>query len=190
MSTHPIPDEAQSIALLKKHDTPAHIIEHSRKVWEVGRLLGEGLLRNDHHIDMDLLRASCLLHDIGKYPCIRDGGYHDVRGEEILVEEGLPMVGRIVVQHVILRVSREDPISEEHVVYYADKRVIHDEIVDLDERFVYLEETYGQHPGALRGLERMKDESLWLEKEIFSLLDFQPQDVVGLLEKNRPTGEF
>ncbi len=58
-------------------------------------------MRN-HLVDMDLLCASCLLHDIGKYPCILDGtGYHDVRGEKILEQEGYSDVARIVVQHVV-----------------------------------------------------------------------------------------
>ena len=74
-----IPGEEECYALLEKYETPHHIILHSKKVWEVGRLLGEGLLRKSHSVDMDLIRASCLLHDIGKYPCIRDGEkYHDI----------------------------------------------------------------------------------------------------------------
>jgi uncharacterized protein len=134
---------------------------------------------------MALLRASCLLHDIGKYPCILDGsGYHDVRGEQIMLEEGHPQVARIIVQHVILRVSREDPVREEHVLYYSDKRVVHDEIVSLEKRFVYLEETYGRNPEALHGLSRMKDETLWLEEQIFALVDFEPRDVVDLVRAN------
>ncbi|MDQ7784195.1 MAG: HD domain-containing protein [Desulfomonilaceae bacterium] len=186
MSTNTIPDEGQCMALLRKHKTPDHIVMHSQRVWEVGKLLGGELIARDHAIDMDLLRASCLLHDIGKYPCILDGGgYHDVRGEEILEQEGYPRVARIVVQHVILRVSREDPVREEHLVYYSDKRVVHDEIVSLDSRFDYLEHTYGKSPAALRGLARMKDLTIRVERDIFALLDFRPGDVTELLRRDR-----
>ncbi len=186
MSANTLPDESQCITLLKKYKTPRHIIRHSQRVWEVGELLGEELIAKKHAIDMALLRASCLLHDIGKYPCILDGrGYHDVRGKEILEEEGLPRVARIVVQHVILQTSQEDRIREEHLVYYSDKRVVHDEIVSLDARFIYLEQTYGKSPAALKGLARMKDVTLQVEKEIFGLLDFRPADVPDLLRKKR-----
>ena len=188
MSTILVPDEMQCIALLKKYRTPEHIILHSKKVWEVAELLAQGMLRSGHSVDMALLKASCLLHDIGKYLCILDGsGYHDVRGEQILLEEGHPRVARIIVQHVILRVPREEPVQEEHVLYYSDKRVVHDEIVSLEKRFVYLEETYGRNPEALHGLSRMKDETLWLEEQIFSLLDFKPGEVVNLIRENRRT---
>jgi len=191
MSANRVPDKRQCIALLEKHQTPDHIIRHSQRVWEVGELLGEELIAKDLAINMDLLRASCLLHDIGKYPCILEGGgYHDVRGKEILEEEGFPRVASIVVQHVILKTSREDPIREEHLVYYSDKRVVHDEIVSLDARFAYLEQTYGKSPAALSGLARMKNVTLQVEKEIFALLDFQPGDVPDLLRENRQARLF
>jgi uncharacterized protein len=178
-----IPDERACYALLEKHGTPEHIIAHSRKVWELGKLLGESLVSRNHLVDLDLLCASCLLHDIGKYPCLLDGtGYHDVRGEKILEQEGFFEVARIVVQHVVLRGPKDAPIREEHVLFYSDKRVVHDELVTLEDRFVYLEQTYGTSPFAIEGLTLMKQETLRLEKEIFELLDFGPEDVFRLLD--------
>lgn len=178
-----IPDESQCYALLKKYETPEHIVAHSRKVWDVGRLLGESLVKRHHAVDLDLLCASCLLHDIGKYPCILDGsGYHDVRGEQILVQEGFSQVARIVVQHVVLRGPKDSPIREEHVLFYSDKRVVHDELVSLEDRFVYLERTYGKSSKAVEGLMAMKRETLRLESEIFLLLDFGPEDVFRMLD--------
>ena len=107
------PNEQECLALLDKYQTPDHIILHSRKVWEVGKVLGEGLLRQNHPADLLLIRASCLLHDIGKYPCILDGTkHHDIRGEQILEAEGLPSIARIVGQHVILRSEIEAPLKE------------------------------------------------------------------------------
>ena len=177
-----MPNELDCITLLHKYDTPVHIMQHSRRVWDVGKLLSEGLLRSNYPLDIDLVKASCLLHDIGKYPCIVEGrGAHDVRGEQILEQEGFPSVARIVAQHVKLWSKKEDPIGEEHVVYYSDKRVVHDEVVSIEERFVYLWETYGELPDAEKWLERMKAESLRLEAAIFARLDFSPDDVPGLL---------
>ncbi len=176
------PSEQECLALLEKYRTPDHIILHSRKVWEVGRLVGEGLLRRNHPVDLSLIRASCLLHDIGKYPCILDGTrYHDIRGEQILEAEGLSAIGAIVVQHVILRSEIDGPVKEEHIVHYADKRVVHDEVVSLEERFLYLNETYGKSPKAVEGLMLMKQETQRLEEAIFILLDFDPADVIALL---------
>lgn len=182
-----VPGESDCLALLRKYKTPEHIVAHSRKVWDVGRLIADGMLRQDHYIDMDLVRASCLLHDIGKFPCIRDGkGYHDIRGKQILEDECLPSVARIVVQHVVLRGPEDRPLGEEHVVFYADKRVVHDRVVSLDERFVYLEQTYGRNLEAVRRLQLMKDETVRLEDKIFLFLDFLPVDVPELLGEPVP----
>jgi len=177
-----IPDEIACLELLEKYSTPRHIILHSIRVWQVGKILGEGLLRRGHVVDMALLRASCLLHDIGKYPCIVEGGgFHDLRGQQILGEEGFPSVGHIVVQHIVLRGGENDPVAEEHVVYYADKRVVHDEVVSLDDRFDYLQRTYGRSPGAVLKVMEMKEEAVRVEREIFMLLDFSPDDIVRLI---------
>lgn len=178
-----IPNEQECAELLAKYDTPVHIISHSRKVAQVGCLLGIGLVgQRDHPLNLALLGASCLLHDIGKYPCLVDGaGYHDIRGEEILQAEGYPAVARIVVQHVVLRGSKDDPIREEHIVFYADKRVVHDKVVSLEERFIYLAETYAKSNAAAEWLLRMKADCTRLEKRIFELLDFNPEDVPDLI---------
>lgn len=182
-----VPGEEECLALLEKYETPNHIVLHSKKVWEVGRLLGEGLLRRSHPVDMDLIRASCLLHDIGKYPCILEGEkFHDIRGEQILISEGHESVARIVVQHVVLRTQVDAPISEEHVLFYSDKRVVHDELVSLEDRFVYLQETYGKSSAAIERLLVMKQDTMRLERKIFLLLDFEPADVLGLLPSCSP----
>jgi hypothetical protein len=179
-----IPDDAGCLEILRRHDTPDHIVAHSRKVWEVARVLGDGLERNRRPLDMQLLRAACLLHDVAKYVCIREGkGFHDKRGGEILECEGLPSVARIIVQHVFLHGNEDDPIGEQHVLYYADKRVVHDRVATIDERFDYLCRTYGKGLDNLDAFEAMKTRTVRLERRIFSLLDFGPDDVVRLIEQ-------
>jgi uncharacterized protein len=185
-----IPTAKDCFELLAKYDTPEHIILHSQRVWEVARILGEGLAKKNYPLDMALLQASCLLHDIGKYPCILDKSrYHDIRGEQILQQEGFPEVGRIVAQHVVLRSNNGDPIKEEHVLFYADKRVVHDELVSLEDRFIYLFETYAKTPQAVDMLTIMKSETVQLEKEIFLLLDFGPNDLPDLMHLKNPPGQ-
>ena len=183
MTSVSIPGEEFCIALLKRYETPEHIIMHSKKVWEVGRVLGLALIKKNMSVDLDLVRASCLLHDVGKYQCILDGTKcHDVRGEQILEQEGFPDVARIVVQHVILRSSLDDPFAEEHVVYYADKRVMHDVVVSLDERFDYLQKTHGKSPEAVKGLHKMRQHTFELERRLFLHFDFGPDDLVSLMD--------
>jgi uncharacterized protein len=178
-----LPDETGCFSLLEKYDCPPHIVLHSRMVWAVARVLAAGLLKHALAMDMALLQASCLLHDIAKYPCIKDGkGWHDRRGKEILNEEGLPVVGDIVGQHVILRDPLSEPLKEEHVLFYADKRVVHDTVVSLEDRFQYLCETYGKSPRAIEGLKVMRETTFRLEENIFRHLDFTPEQLAALIE--------
>ena len=180
-----IPDETACLALLNKYHCPEHIIEHSKAVWSVARIVGEGLLRRDHPINMALLNASCLLHDIAKYPClVEKKGWHDVVGAEMLKEEGLPAIAAIVAQHVRLTDRGDSDIREEHVLFYADKRVVHDKVVTLRERFRYLAETYGRTQELIDKLKIMEDRTIHLEQRIFALLDFSPDDVAALLENS------
>lgn len=181
MIINTVPDEQECIWLLEKYNTPNHIILHSKKVWEVGRLIGEKV-RDRSEIDLDLLRASCLLHDIGKYPSIIGGKrYHDIVGEEILIGEGLATVGNVIVQHVILRSDVAVRVCEEHLLFYADKRVVHDNVVSLDDRFLYLIDTYGKTSEAVKRLMEMKDETKRVEDAIFAFVDFSPEDITGLI---------
>ncbi len=184
-----IPSAINCRQLLDKYNTPEHIISHCQMVWEVAQVLGEGMLRKDYPLDMALLQASCLLHDIGKYPSILNRSkFHDLHGERILEQEGFPEVANIVGQHVILRSKRGDPIKEEHVLFYADKRVVHDEVVSLEDRFEYLFETYAKTPEAVDRLTVMKDDTVRLENDIFLLLDFRPEDLVDLVQIKKSSG--
>lgn len=178
-----IPDEATCMALMAKHLTPDHIIRHSIQVWSVAAAIARALALRHINLDMDLLRAACLLHDIGKYPCILDGGrYHDIKGKEMLDAEGYPEVGNIVARHVILAERENEPIGEAHVLYYADKRVVHDVIVTLEERFDYLFRTYATTPKAGDRLNEMKTDTVRLEERIFEMLDFDADSLVTVVE--------
>ena len=64
---------------------------------------------------------------------------------KLLKGMGYERVGEVVAQHIWL-CKEGDPssVSEEEIVNYADKRVMHDRIVSLEERFSDLKERYGR----------------------------------------------
>ncbi len=179
-----IPDTHECLDLLRKYDTPEHIVRHSIAVQRVGEVVARGLTESDTALDTDLVRAACLLHDIAKIICIREGNrYHDRRGGEILAQEGLPQIGEIVAQHVVLKDGEAVPLREEHILFYADKRVNHDRIVSLEDRFLYLEETYGKSERAMEWFRIARKTTFRLERRIFRPLTFEPEEVPGLVEE-------
>lgn len=98
----------------------------------------------------NLVVAGALLHDIAKTPCLENSCDHARQGRDICLELGYPEVAEVVREHVILanfspkRYHRSHFLAKE-LVYYADKRVRHDEIVSLEERLDYILDIYGNN---------------------------------------------
>jgi hypothetical protein len=78
--------------------------------------------------------------------------------------------------------EKSDPsrVSEEEVVNYADKRVQHDRIVSLRERFADLKERYGKSQSSFERLDDLEKATFELEKKIFSILEIEPADLQSL----------
>ncbi|MFF0889740.1 HD domain-containing protein [Streptomyces sp. NPDC003456] len=142
-----IPDPAEIRALHEKHAPTAEafglVHTHCEVVWGIA----EQLLSAPHlaHLDADLIRAGCLLHDIGVYRLYDDQGQldhrnyirHGLLGHEILEAEGLPEVlRRFCSHHTGVGLTRQDIVAqrlplppadylavteEERLVMYADK---------------------------------------------------------------------
>jgi len=100
---------------------------------------------------------------------------------------GYPEIGEIIRQHVMLDVCRPDlPVSESEIVNYADKRVLHDRVVSLEQRLDYIKRKYGKHPEFNRLIQKMWDETLALENKLFKTLPFSPEE---LLDRVTPVVE-
>ena len=136
-----IPSRKFVFDLIKETNMPYHIILHSLMVRQVAVAITYRLVGAGKHIDVNLVDRAALLHDISKMDSIIRGGDHALMGERLLMEHGYPLVGSIVGQHV--RVENM-VLDEAMVVNYADKRVKHDRVVTLEQRFVDIMERYGK----------------------------------------------
>jgi hypothetical protein len=94
---------------------------------------------------------------------------------------GYERVGEVVAQHIWL-FHEVDPlfVSEEEVVNYADKRVMHDRIVSLEERFNDLRDRYGRDQKGMDYLGRMEKVIQGIEKKIFLILQIDPNGLQNL----------
>jgi len=66
------------------------------------------------------------------------------------------------------------------VVNYADKRVQHDRIVSLKQRFSDLKDRYGHVGSALGQMARMEKATYAIEDKIFLILGSDPEDLQRL----------
>lgn len=171
-----IPSQRECYRLMKQMDMLANIMSHSLQVCRVASWLSEQLCRQGTAINRDLVQAGALLHDITKSRSIKTGEIHSETGSKYITQLGYPEVGDIVRQHVKLDVYFETSApSEAEIVNYADKRVLHDRIVTLQERMNYILERYGKSTVARNGYSWLRDKSIELETRIFALLPIQPE---------------
>ncbi|WP_030453560.1 HDIG domain-containing metalloprotein [Herbidospora cretacea] len=134
-----IPTDREIRALHRAHAPSPEAFEvvytHCEIVWAIAEQL---LSRCTEDLDADLVRAGCLVHDIGVH---RLGGAHYVRhgvlGHELLAEAGMPeVIRRFASCHTGVGLRRADIVAqnlpiplgdyvaesgEEALVMYADK---------------------------------------------------------------------
>ncbi len=155
-----------------------NIKAHSLQVARLAVLLTRELEQAGFRLDSDLIMAGALLHDIAKTQCLNGACNHAKVGSEICLEHGFDAVAVIVAEHVIMA-DYDRPLSPVEIVYYADKRVRHDEIVSLNERQVYIEERYGQGKQDIIEAIRVNFAKCYdVEKRIFAKLPIHPDSVV------------
>ena len=181
-----VPKLAICIQLMDEYEMLTNIRHHSLVVAKVADALLTGLADESGRAplaDEKLVIAGALLHDIAKTPCLDNGCDHAALGAEICLRHGYPEVAQIVKEHVIL--GEHDPARYKNglftageIVYYADKRVRHAEIVSLEERLQYIISHYGNndpHRHALirENFERCRE----MEQALFSILPFSVNDL-------------
>lgn len=141
----PAPPDMRCLELWDQFAMLPHIREHSLAVAQVATHLALTAKSKGLPVDVQLVRASALLHDIAKTYTIGHGGNHSQLGgawmQEIL---GNPLLAMGITHHVhwpwpVDAKAHFLPMA----IIYADKRVMHNRIVALDERFEDLYARYG-----------------------------------------------
>ena len=185
-NTTDIPDVKQCLGLMVQYHMLPNIRKHSIVVARVAEIISNGLVGAGQDLSLEKIIAGALLHDIGKTACLDNDDDHAVKGCEICLAHNLNSIADIVAEHVILKnYSSENEFSEKEIVYYADKRVNHDQVVSLDERLEYILDRYGMNNEArYRAIKRNYARCRDLEKRMFSLLAFEPEDMSKLLTGN------
>jgi uncharacterized protein len=176
-----IPDREECLRLMERYGMLENIVAHSLEVTKVALFLTSELNKRGQRIDPCMVEAASLLHDIAKTACLKTKGDHTESGYHLLKGIGYERVGEIVAQHVWLK-GEGDPlsVSVEEVVNYADKRVRHNQIVSLEDRFKDLKTRYGKDPRSIDYLERMEKVILRVEDKIFCMLNRHPDDIQNL----------
>lgn len=130
-----LPSREQAILLLRKHKCPPEVIRHCEAVAELATETARQLQERGVKINVDLVEAGALLHDLGRSKSHTID--HVVEGAEIAKEEGLPKdLVDVIKRHLGGGITAEEaerfgwpkdiyaPVAlEEKVVCYADKLI-------------------------------------------------------------------
>ena len=183
-----IPSISQCLEFIDRYEMLDNIRDHSIMVARVAGSLAHGLRQGGRAAaplpDPAEVTAGALLHDIAKTMCLKASCNHAETGRQICIDLGYPEIGEIVAEHVVLRIFAADRYSRglfgaKELVYYADKRVLHDRMVPLSSRLDYILERYGEGDPVRQGYIRLNfQRTLDLEQLLFRFLDFTPENVV------------
>lgn len=182
-----IPSIKECLEFHDRYEMLANIRAHSFVVARVAEALVDGLHRSGKSPgplpDKEEVIVGALLHDIAKTLCINTDCRHAEVGRQICLELGYPELSEIVAEHVVLKIFAADRyvrgvFGTKEMVFYADKRVRHDQVVSLDGRLEYILERYGDNNPVKEQLIRQNfNKTIDLEKYLFRFLDFSPMEL-------------
>ncbi len=146
---HPEPVECE--AILDAAAASDALRRHLHAVATFAGTLADRLTAGGLALDVDLVRAAALLHDVAKgLP------RHAEAGAAVVAALGFPEVAAVIARHMDL--GRTDPpLDEAAIVYFADKLFRDDRLVGLEERFAPAFLRYRDDPAALAGVRRRHD---------------------------------
>jgi molybdenum cofactor cytidylyltransferase len=118
------------VLLTRKFCRDRQLLEHAKTVTRVALCLAKALNRIGHPLDLGLICAAGLLHDIAK-----GGPDHAVAGSRLLSQIGYAPVADVVRSHMDIDLESGKPLDARQILYLADKLVEADRIVTLEHRF-------------------------------------------------------
>ncbi len=188
--------------------TPVHVRAHCSQVAKVGLQVAEAYIRLGEIIDSNLIYTSCMLHDMARVCDFRiiertkfqeevseekwqrwlalreqyQGQHHANIAAKALTTRGFAETAEVIRLHKFTNLLDEfDAYTsvEKMILYYADKRVKHDQIVTLAERFNDGRARYDQYntPEDKIRFKEVEKRTQALERFLFKPIDIEPEDI-------------
>ena len=165
------------LEILRENGLSQNIIDHSIKVTEKALEIA-GKIKQNHEVDLDLILAGAMLHDIGRSR--KHGWKHAVEGGLLIRELQLDdRIALIAERHILAGINKEEASQfglpeidyipetiEEKIVAYADKLTKGSNYISIDERFEIWQNKYGN----TKILENAYARAKKLEKELLNLM--------------------
>lgn len=144
----PLPEECE--ALWELADTPLQTREHCKTVAEAACLMAEALNKSRNHqnqLDLNVVKCAALMHDVAKLK-----RNHEAAGAAILAGYGFSGIANIVAAHRDTDIKPESPLTEQEIVFLADKLFQGNTPVSLDQRYGKTLERWKDDPEAVAAI--------------------------------------
>jgi len=177
-----LPSESECMRIMEEYGMLPNIVEHSIQVKNVACAIMDHL-KDDVKINRSMVISGSLLHDIAKTRTIKTRELrHDLIGGEMLRKMNLDSLAEICESHVVFQnFDAQGPLEEREIVFYADKRVMHDTVVTLDNRVEDLVHRYGVNDKVKSLIRENKHFVLQIEKKIRDRMTVDLDDVLAQL---------
>lgn len=168
-----VPTDAECLELWNRYGMLDHIRVHSSLVAGVATTLAELARDKGMGLNVQAVRASALLHDLGKTYTVQFGGNHSQLGSSWVIQATRnPAVAQGVMHHV----HWPGPLDlDAHflplAIIYADKRVKHESVVSLKDRFIDLVDRYGVNQDLIARIRRSFKQGKDIEKLLNTRLE-------------------
>lgn len=162
-----IPSDEQCFELWDYYQMLPNIRIHSMIVANIATYIGKLAQRQGCEINLQVIRAAGLLHDLAKTYTVNFGGNHSQIGATWVMDYTKnPAIAQGVIHHVYWpgEIDIEAhflPLS----IIYADKRVKHDKIVSLRERNNDILKRYGNNPNIVKRIQRSFEQVQYIEQK-------------------------
>ncbi len=170
---HDIPTFRECEAILNKYAVGERLVRHCREVERLSRFLAEKLNEVCCRLDLDLVSAAALLHDVAKG---RPG--HAKEGSLLLSEMGYPGVADIVACHMDIILNDDDSISEKEIIYLADKMIWGEQRVPIEVRFNARVDSHAHDDKILKTVAGRLENALRIQKSVETLLGQSMREVL------------
>lgn len=170
LAGYPSREECEKI--LAERYTPAHLLEHGRKVAAVAGAIAERLNSRGFCIHLGLLAAGGLLHDIA-----RGESDHARKGAQIVAARGHPALAEIIAAHMDLPEDGAEKIDECSLLYLADKMVEGVRLVPLEERRDQKLALFHDNPRARQAVNRRMGAALKIKEKVEEISGFRLEEL-------------
>jgi CTP:molybdopterin cytidylyltransferase MocA len=172
-----VPTQAEALALLDLHQAGERGHAHGRGVALVALALANALNAQGGALDLGLVEAAALLHDIAK-----GQPRHEAAGAALLDHLGFGRAARIVAAHRDIPPEDAPDITEREVVYFADKLVWGSSRICVEARFQQKLDAFAGDDEACAAIRRRLGNALDMQRRIERATGMPMEDLVPMQE--------